>query len=784
MDLRLLPLALGLWISTALTIFGLGSENRFAIFIWSITLFFLISTSIKRKGLIWWNQVSLQFLILGVLVGLILGIARFQPLVNGPVAQAARENSVVQLTGKIIDDPKRSKVANELDLQTRDFGYFKFQTTQLEFHAQTYSLKIPIQVFISGENFEKVWHLPPGTALQLVGKLSQGDPLRSVAAKLSVTSEIKIIQAPPNYQFLATKFRSGLHQALSQKPADVAGLVPGLALGDNSALTAQLADDMKASGLTHLTAVSGSNVTLLISIVLAISRRLRLTKRTNYLIALSSLAMFVVVVRPQPSVLRASVMGVVMLLALYSRSPKSPLPALTGSIIFLILLDPWLSISYGFALSVFATAGLLLWARALLQTFDRSLPRKIPEWLVVGLVVTISAQLAVFPILVSLGSPISLASLPANLISVPLAGPTMIFGILAALAAQVAMPVSQLIAQLATIPAYGIVWSAKLFANQDWLIIPWPKGAGGVLLAVISITAGVHLKLIWWKLNPAQRNFAITVCTGLVLTLWVQPMSSINNWVKPNWVIASCDVGQGDATVIRVRKSEAIVVDVGGDPELIDKCLSQLKIKKIPLLLLTHFHADHVVGLPGALTNRTIGQVRISPLADPPLTTRFVQDVFADEQITASVLSYPEFLKVGNVELFCIWPKREINQSNNTPNNASVSLLIKVSGISVLLPGDIEPIAQDEILKINGDLKVEVIKVPHHGSRYQSTQFAKATDAELALISVGTENKYGHPATETVFLYESTGAQVLRTDERGSIAIIAKQGKISISAEK
>jgi competence protein ComEC len=150
----------------------------------------------------------------------------------------------------------------------------------------------------------------------------------------------------------------------------------------------------------------------------------------------------------------------------------------------------------------------------------------------------------------------------------------------------------------------------------------------------------------------------------------------------------------------------------------------------------------------------------------------------------SSVLAYPDYLKVGSIELFCIWPKRKTDFDSNTPNNASVSVLIRTSNLTVLLPGDIEPIAQEAILKLIPDPSAIVVKVPHHGSRYQSTNFARATKAKLAIISVGKDNDYGHPSNDTIYLYESIGAKVVRTDEHGSIAIWQSGDKVNIKSEK
>jgi competence protein ComEC len=783
-DLRLFPLAIGLWISTAGSLIVGSTQKYFYLFLWLSALSILIFSLIKNQYFRYWNLNSTKFLAIGFITGVILASFRMAPLTAEPLSIAAKENAIIQVTGVLVTDPTRSRVHNALNLETRDFGSFKIRATEIKFRGQTYRTRIPIQVFVTGPQVKQSLGLTPGTMISFTGKFKSTSATRGVSGQLNPTGELQILISPPRYQDLATKFRAGLHLALAKHNQDVAGLVPGLALGDVSNLTDQLDSDMKASGLTHLTAVSGSNVSLLIVLVIAIGLKLGFTKRSNYLAALVVLAAFVVVVRPQPSVLRASVMGVVMVIALLTKSAKSPLPALTGSIIVLILVDPWLSISYGFALSVGATAGLLLWAKSLMASADRMFPKQIPGWLLLGLVVTLSAQVAVFPILISLGSPVSLGSLPANLVSVPLAGPTMVFGLLSAFFAQVWLPLGEIFGYLAVIPALGIVYSAKLFANQDWLVIPWPTGSMGILLAIFSVLALVHARVFWPRLDELQQRIVITSWLIFCSLLWLKPNMTQSNWAQTNWQMASCDVGQGDATVIKIKTGQAIVIDVGGDPDLIDLCLRQLGIKKIPFLLLTHFHADHVVGLPGAIKNREIGQIRISPLADPPLTTKFVYDVLAEENIDPQVMNYPEFLRIGEVELFCIWPERKLSEANNTANNSSVALLIKAGELKILIPGDIEPPAQDAIVKLIGDLNVDVLKIPHHGSRYQSNDFAKATRAKIAVVSAGIGNDYGHPAPETLSLYQRYGAKIVRTDLNGSIAISKSDQKLAIQVQK
>jgi competence protein ComEC len=474
-------------------------------------------------------------------------------------------------------------------------------------------------------------------------------------------------------------------------------------------------------------------------------------------------------------------MGLVALAATYSKSNKSPVPALSVAVIVLVAMDPWLAVSYGFALSVAATAGLILWVNRILGFLDRTIPRRVPLWIIQTLAVTVAAQFSVFPILVALGSPISLSSVPANMLAVPLAGPAMVLGLVAALVTPVSQPLGTLVAWLAGCFAQLIAQIAKTCAAIDWLVIPWPSGKFGIAVALLTISGGIQIGLAWRRLSRLQQSQVVSLILSAIVLLWLNPTWNFKPWPVPNWVMVSCDVGQGDATVIRVGPNEAVVVDVGGDAKAIDKCLSDLHIKRIPVLLLTHFHADHIGGLEGALHNREVGQIRVSPLNDPPNTTKFVTQVLAKVNKQPIVMTYPEHFEINGVSFTCIWPSELIMGQGSDANNASVVLAVKVRGISILLTGDIEPPVQDKIVKEVPAMDFDVIKIAHHGSRYQSSDFANWANAEVAVISVGKNNDYGHPAQETISLYELTGSQVFRTDTMGDLVISVQDSQIRVA---
>ena len=786
MDLRLLWLAISLWLSTAIAIGIASNFHPLWMVLWLSVAAIGIGVIKDRFRYSKVDSITItKFSLLGIATGVLLASIRVFPLITGPVHEASIQSQVVIGTGVIASDPVISTKRNALDWSAGELLRVAVTVTEVEIHGTKSKLRIPVMAFSSqSKSVEMGKHLIPGQRISFVGKLSPALPGRAFAANLSLTAAPVLLGQPPRYQSLAASLRQGLHQAMQGTSAAARGLVPGLALGDSTYLNPELATAMKAAGLTHLVAVSGTNVTLLIVVVLTLLRRSKLPRNYRYLFAFLALCAFVVVVRPQPSVLRATVMGVVALVAGYSGSKKSPIPALCLAVITLVIIDPWLALSYGFALSVAATFGLLLWSRKLFAYLDKRVTRRVPGWIVETLTVTVCAQAAVFPLMIALGSRISLATVPANMIAVPLAGPTMLLGVVAALSAQISMPVAHAIGVVAAQPANLIAAVAFQTSAIEWLTIPWPHGLVGVFLAVALVLNVMSLALKWQGLSSNQRNAALSCGLVAVSLLWVAPTISFSNWPSSDWVMVACDVGQGDGAVINVGDHAGVVIDVGGDPELIDKCLKRLGIKSIPLLLLTHFHADHVGGLEGALRNRDVGEIRVSPLADPPETTKFVLETLARMKRTSKVMTYPEHFKVNDVDFRCVWPSRLILGEGSDPNNASVAMLVGIQGRNIFMTGDIEPAVQNAIMRELGSIQVDVIKIAHHGSRNQSGPFAAWVKAPIALISVGADNDYGHPAPDTISLYEMTGSKVFRTDIQGDLAVLVTDGELRVATSK
>jgi competence protein ComEC len=303
--------------------------------------------------------------------------------------------------------------------------------------------------------------LLPGQRVEITGRLKAPRPGDNVTAVVDVRGSPRALGKPPWWERIAGRARAALRDACGGLAGDERGLVPSLVDGDTSRVPASLQSDMRLSGLTHLEAVSGENLTVVLAVVLAIARGAGVRRRSRAIVAAAAVVAFVVLARPSPSVLRAAVMSGIVLLAMLTGRRTSPLPALCLAVVVLLTVDPFLARSVGFVLSVVATASLV----AVAPRWAERLARHVPRPVAVAIAVPAAAQLACTPVLLLAFGRLTPYAVAANLVAGVAVAPATILGLVTAVVAAVSVAAAGPIAWLAGIPTAVVAGSARLFAS-------------------------------------------------------------------------------------------------------------------------------------------------------------------------------------------------------------------------------------------------------------------------------------------------------------------------------
>ena len=624
-----------------------------------------------------------------------------------------------------------------------------------------YKLRVPIRVMTSDQS---VTQLLPGQRFSAQGRIVASKEAR-VAALVVIKDDINIQTQPSHWASALGAIRLGLRSLSGD--GDAGALIPGMVLGDTSKQSSDFKNSMKRSGLTHLVAVSGANFALVSAFVLWMMQFLFARMKFRLTATAISLIAFIALVRPSPSVLRAAAMAAVLLIAQGTKRGRDSLPALGFAMAAVVIVDPWQARDAGFALSVLATAGLLLFAPVLIEKMRTRMPEKLAQ----ALAPPIAAIVFCSPIIVALSGYLAPMSVIANLLAAPFVAPITIVGFIAALFSPIAPLLSTILMWFIRFPAGAIALIA------DWAssfpVLTLRTGKIGFLI-VASFT------LISWLLKRWFKHIIIFTLVVLISITWLQ------RWPGGDWQVANCDIGQGDSMVINLGNHRGLVIDVGPNPVAEDRCLKALGINEIPLLILSHFHADHVAGLPGALKNRTVGQVWVSVNSAPLVESAMAQSALKGVEMIKAVRGMSS--KLGVLTIKVLWPTLSATSFAEMPgdgsqiNNSSIATLITCDAFSIFAGGDIEPPVQEILVKDVGP--VDIYKVSHHGSRYQDLAFMAALHPRISIISVGAGNTYGHPAVQTLDALARLGSEVVRTDIDGAIAVQVRNHQFTVRRAK
>ena len=675
---------------------------------------------------------------------------------NSPVAALAAQEPIATIEFRLLAEPQVRPQATVA----------RGELVWVEARARRVEARVPLLVVGSGERGDALRFLVAGATYRAKVRLGAPEPDDSVTAIARLRAVEAEMSTPGLLDRGANAMRQGLRDAVAHSPPAQAALVPSLVVGDTSAVSDTMAEQFRATGLTHLMAVSGANLSLMLGVVLAAARGAGLRGWSVRLAAVAGVAGFVIVCGQEPSVLRAAAMGLVALAAIGVGTGKRSVRALCVAILALVWVDPWLARSVGFALSVSACAGIVLLGPRMVSAMASWAPR----WAAEALAIPLAAQLATQPLVTGISDQVSVVGVVTNALAGPFVGPTTVLGLAAALLT----PVPFLAAGpgwLAGWCAQPIIWLATAGAALPSAVWDWdatPIGIGLVIAAVAALAVVLPVLLKHW-------SGGVLFLLLLVAASLVRPVPL--GW-PGDWQAAFCDVGQGDATVLRAGPGAAVLVDAGPEPGPALACLGSLGVTRIPMLVLTHYHADHVGGADAVIARYRPQLILVRAGPPPPWLTKaaeaagsIIRSANTGDDITVGTVTW-RTVSVWNPVGAAV---PEGDGEGSAENDASVVAVADIDGLRVLLAGDLEPLGQGIALRASHEsglsLRAQILKLPHHGSARQEPRFLAATEASLAVASAGEGNSYGHPAASTLSLVRSLGITIARTDEVGSIAV-------------
>ncbi|MBP2632696.1 MAG: internalization-related competence protein ComEC/Rec2 [Firmicutes bacterium] len=694
---------------------------------------------------------------------------------------------VVHITGRIVDTP-RIKVIDEDKVSIR----YVVEAKKVEFYHQQKTVngkvlihiaqksRLPIavygdQVTILGEVQSLHGYNNPGLIDSVAMLKRQG-----ITAKLKAEKNSAVVRQNEESNFRRTidKLRGKILIAMENvMPKQDAAAVFAMLFGGYGGIKPELVAAFTATGIVHILSVSGSHISLVAGTMQKVGSMLRLSPMVTAILVIVIVIGYAVFSGCVPPVVRSATMGIMTFIALAIGREKDACIALALVSLLMLAISPQLIHDISFQLSFSATAGMLYISPVMTKLFI-----KLPKYIAINLAITISAQLSVLPFLAWYFNSVSISSLLANILAVPIIENMIIFGLLGVIIG-IVIPIAQALLFIFCSMAIGLVYhitSVVAAIPNGNLYLPsiGILGGTGYYLMLFSCLSMIESKTSWWKIywKKYKKGFLTFLAILCFLYIIYQKHSEP---VRMHFI----DVGQGDAMVLTTPHGKAIVIDTGGvlallgdfdvGERVVVPYLKHYGITKIEYLLLTHAHEDHAGGAAAIRKHFPVEHVMIGKENRNEYARVFKTNL----QDTASfIVAYTgETFIVDSVKVEILQALDAVKAG--TGNEVSNVFKITYGKHSFLITGDLDANGEKELLKNQANLKSTVLKVAHHGSKTSSAaEFIQKVAPAYAVISVGANNNFGHPNQQVLERLKENKAAIIRTDECGAI-VFESDGK-------
>lgn len=702
----------------------------------------------------------------------------------------------LEIVGTVISNPIDKEYKNQYTLKVEKIDENKkYQNTNLQLNVkkEKENLSYGDKIIVKG-NFEEA------STARNEGGFNYKQYLKTKKIYGIVTvdkKDVKVVNKNNTniIELLANKVRNSMKGKIEQNlSAATSGLLSGMLIGDKSNLPKEIQEDFRNSSLSHILAISGMHVSYVMLGITFLISKMKFSKKISKIITIVILLFFIILTGKTASVERACFMSVYAILASLLHKRANVLASISISILIILIINPYSILDIGLQLSYGGTLGIVL-IYPILKKCKKSkkekakenkfqkLIQKIKEKILDIIRITVSANLVIFPIILYQYNTMSFTFIISNLLISSIIGIIIILGLISVFASYIFMPLAKIMFFLTQILLNILAQTAHLCAKLPFskVYFPTPK------IYVILI---YYLFLIYIIL--AKRNIIsvkkISKKIFIIFIIIVIISNLIVKVIPKEFTISFIDVGQGDSMLISTPKGKRILVDGGGtrDSENFDvgrqtliPYLLNKGITKLDYIVISHFDSDHATGVAQILGKIDVSSIILTRQLEENDIYRHILSIAKEKKIKLIYVKEGDVLKIGGIKISIIHPENKL-MINNPMNNNSIVCKVEYNSFSMLLTGDIEMEAEELILRKNINLKADVLKVAHHGSKTSTTgEFLKAINPKVALIGVGKNNNFGHPSNEVIQRLKENGTRIYRTDENGEISItVNKKGRI------
>ena len=566
------------------------------------------------------------------------------------------------------------------------------------------------------------------------------------------TKKIQGIVIADNVKILKAKYKNNLIYQIQKKikaiikeklPSETGDLLLAILLGDKKDLSEQIQINFKNSNLSHMLAVSGAHVSYIIIGLTYITQNSIMGKRKARVFCIFFLIIFMAITNFTPSVTRACIMAILTLVSEILYKKADIYTNISISALIILLYNPYSLLDLGFKLSFGGTIGIVIFMRFIKKKQEEP---KLLNYIKQMALVSICANIIIIPIIMNNFNTVSLTFLVSNILASPILAIIVIVGFSIIIISIISHSLSNILVFWLN-PILNLLIKISSFCSK----LPFAK-----ILVVTPYIFNIifYYTIILYLVNYNELKQFIKKETVILLSI-ILILSNFIFYILPQDLkIYFIDVGQGDSTLIVTPSKKTILIDGGGSesfdvgekvllPYLLDR-----RIRKIDYIMISHFDTDHCKGIFTVIENLKVKNIIISKQAKKSENYKKFKEIVANKKINIILVKAGDKIKIDKYIYFKIlFPTEKLIMQNPLNNNSIVSQL-NYKSFKMLFTGDIEEIAEKEILNLQKDkLKSTILKVAHHGSNTSSTQeFINSVKPELALIGVGKNNTFGHPS--------------------------------------